>query len=235
MINTTNKTVFMYALRRGFLSYWTLTFNVVLPIIIIFIPIMWDDDGWATGYSYLALTLMTGAFFMAYGLIKDMISGTIIRILAGPITSRGYLIQNLLAAMLPMFIISVMLGALGIVLYGWGINFALAIALCYTLLSASSVGLAFAWSCLFKNEETSFSVFMLFIMMSAYLGGLVFPMDLLPITIQRFGALFPSHWAARAINNLQEYGANGEYWLSILTLILFTTAYILYGSKRRVI
>jgi len=183
----------------------------------------------------IALMIIFGAFFMARSIQQDKMDGTIIRILAGPVTMRSYLVQNFLSAMIPMAVLSVLIGVLGLALNGWELYFAAGITLCYIFLTASSVGLSFAWSCLFKDKEASYAVLSVLITAVATVGGLMIPLSVLPNALRIIGTIFPAQWAARAIESLMEYGLNGQFWLSMLAMFLFTVAYLLYGGKRRII
>ncbi|MCL2386926.1 MAG: ABC transporter permease [Defluviitaleaceae bacterium] len=222
-----NLTVFKYSLRRGFLSPFSLIANCLLPVL----AVIFLDDG----FYILATSFMFGAFFMARGIQRDKIDGVVIRILAGPVTMRDYLVQNFFAAMIPMIGIIAIVCTLGVVIRGWGLLLAIPLALCYALLAATFVGLSFVWSCLFKDKESSVAVFTVLAMTAASIGGLTLPLEMLPTAIFYLGVLFPSHWAARAIGILLNYGITPMYWVCLLALILFAAAYLLYGGKRRII
>jgi len=183
----------------------------------------------------IALMIIFGGFFMARSIQQDKMDGTIIRILAGPVTMRSYLVQNFLSAMIPMAVLSILIGVLGLALNGWEFYFAAGITICYIFLTASSIGLSFAWSCLFKDKEASYAVLSVLITAVATVGGLMIPLSALPNALRIIGTIFPAQWAARAIETLMEYGLNGQYWLSMLAMFLFTVAYLLFGGKRRII
>jgi len=184
----------------------------------------------------VGLMVIFGGFALAKGIQQDRMDGTIIRILAGPITMRSYLVQNFMSAMVPMTVLSLLIGILGVALNGWYIAFAAGVVICYILLAASSIGLAFAWSCLFKDKETSWAALSVVITAIATLGGLMIPLSLLPFGLRLVGALFPAQWAARALENIMEYGVlNTEFWLAMLAMLMFTIAFMLFGGKRRLI
>jgi ABC-type multidrug transport system permease subunit len=231
-------TVFRYALRRGLLQPFSLITNSVLPIaLVVFGSNEYFGTGeGARGYFTLALLMLFGAFLMAGSIQSDKMDGVLVRILVGPITFRSYLIQNFFAGLFPMVLLSSVIGVLGIVIHGWPPAFALAVALCYILLSATSIGLSFVWSCLFKSREGSIVAFSLILTLMASLGGLMISVRLLPPVIRRLGSLFPAQWAARGFEELIAYEtATARYWLSMLVLVLFTAALLLYGSRRRIV
>ncbi|MCL2199141.1 MAG: ABC transporter permease [Defluviitaleaceae bacterium] len=233
-----NLTIFKNSLRRGFMNPTSLVANCALPLIIlVFIA---DSDinimGMAQrSYHFVAITLMFGAFFMARGIQRDKIEGTVIRILAGPVSMRSYLISNFFASMVPMVGVSIALGVLGVVIHGWALDFAALLTLCYALLAATSIGLSFVWSCLFKDKETAGIAFSVTMMIVAFFSGLMIPLDDLPSIVFHVGALFPAHWAARAIDALVLNGAENMFWISMLAMMLFAVAYLIYGGKRRII
>ena len=231
-----NFTIFNYALRRGLKNPIVVIVNFFLPVGIILVAFSDENPlGAERGYYLLAMALMLGAYFMARSIQQDKLDGTVIRILAGPVTMRGYLVQNFFSTMVPMAGIIAASIVFGAIIHGWGIGFAVQLAVCYLFLAATSVGLAFAWSCIFKDKEASFAVFSVFLTAVASLGGLLLPLELLPGPLPYISALLPAHWAARAIEALLHDGARGMYMFSLLAMTLFATAFLIYGSKRRII
>jgi len=185
---------------------------------------------------FIAATVMFGGFFMAKGIQNDRMEGVLLRILSGPVTMRDYLLQNLLGAAVPMIGVSAAIGILGLALHGWTLTFAIGMALCYASLAITSIGISFVWSSLFKSKESSSAAFTSVMTLISFLGGFFIPLSLLPDALYYIGAFFPAHWASRAIHIMLDYGRfTNMYWLSILAMMLFTVAYILFGSKRRLI
>jgi ABC-2 type transport system permease protein len=189
----------------------------------------------ARGYFTLAILIMFGAYTMAGSIRADKIDGVIIRILAGPITFRHYLVQNFFAGLLPMVVLSAILSTLGMIIYQWELPFALAVMLTYILLSGTSIGLSFVWSCWFKDRETGTVTFSFTLMLMALMGGVLIPSSNMPPVIRNTGALFPVSWAARGLEELLADGITVQFWLSMLALVLFTAVLILYGSKRKIV
>jgi len=228
-------TVFKGALRRGLMKPASLLANCVLPIVFM---VAAQSETFAMeggrGLFMLAFLLMFGAFMMAGGIQADKLSGVTTRILAGPITFRSYLIQNFLAGIVPMSVLMLVLGGMGIVLHEWTLPFALGVALLLLMLSTTSIGLSFVWACLFKDKEASVVAFTLIMMLMGMVGGLMFPQSVMPPALRHIGAIFPPHWVARGLEDMIVYGAfTTEYWLSLLALVLFSVALLAYGSKKR--
>ena len=233
-----NYTIFKYALLRGLRTPVALLTMLAIPLAVILFRGMWltpYDEIHFGGMYTLGILMMVNAFVMARGILTDRQEGTIVRILSGPTTNLRYLTQNLMACMVPIMAQILIIFGLGSILYGWGLSLTLGMMLCYTMFSLASVGLSFAWSCLFKNKEMSYSAFSVVGMLMGALGGLIMPQDWLPTWLYRAGMLFPPHWLVRGMNTLTQYGLTGWFWLSMAALALFTAAFLLFGGKRRFI
>lgn len=227
-------TIFKYALIRGLRSPASLIFNLAIPIILMFFSGLWEGDN-ARGYYLVALMLMFGSFAISRGILNDRAEGTITRILSGPTTTFRYLSQNLLACMVPMTFVIIAIVTIGSILYNWQLSLSIFLALCYTVFAASFVSFSFAWSCLFKTKEVSFSVLTIVSTFIATLGGLMVPLEFLPNVLRFIGAAFPAFWASNGMEILLENGVQTEYWMSLLVMLLFAVIYLLYGGKRRII
>jgi len=226
--------MFKYALKRGFFSPVALFFNCALPIFLM-IAIR-NLEGGEQLLFLIATAIMFGGFFMAKGIQADRMEGVLLRILAGPVTMRDYLFQNLMGAAVPMVGLSAAIGVVGLILHGWALTFAIGIALCYAFLAITSIGLSFVWSSIFRSKESSSAAFSAVATLLSFIGGLLIPLSFLPDVLFYLGALFPAHWAARAIQSMLDYGQFTRiYGFSIFAMALFTVVFILLGAKRRLI
>jgi len=231
-------TIFRFALVKGLRSPMTLVLNCILPVVLMFVRPLWEETGLLggeAGFGFLVMIIWGGTFLMAQGTLNDRENGTIIRILSAPVSMFNYLVQNLLAYMVPLIVQVFLVSALGMILYDWGITLALALFVCYTVFTISSVALSFAWNCLFKRKASSFPAFGALVSFGTFLSGALLPLTLFPTVLQYVGTIFPAYWAVRGINEALEVGMTGDYWLSILAMALFTMAFLLYGGKRRMI
>ena len=234
-----NMTVFKHALRNGITKPISLIVNSIVPIgLTVFADRINIGLGGDFGIHFflLAFVMMFGAFLMANSIQKDKVEGVLVRILAGPITLRSYLVQNFLAAIIPMAFVSVIVGLLGYVIHDWNLTITVGVVLVYIMISASSIGLSFVWSCLFKDKEASLSGISVVLTMTAAVGGFMVPLQLLPAVPYYLGMATPAHWASRAIEQLITYGEfTRMYWLGLLAIGMFTFLFVMYGSKRRLV
>lgn len=228
-------TIFRYALLRSIRSPLTLIVNCILPPALMFIRPLWLEQQ-GLGLSFVAFIIMSGAYLMSQIILKDKAEGAIHRILAAPVTMRRYLAENLLACMVPLLAQMVLISLLGWVLYGWDATLAVAVFLCYTVLTLTSVTMSFAWHCLVKSKENSTMGFSFILTFMALLGGLFFPTTVFPGPLQYIGAIFPIYWAMEGLRSVQELGTmSAQFWLAIAAMLFFAAAYLLYGGKRRII
>ena len=232
-------TIFNFALIKGLRNLPTLVFNCILPIALLLIRPMWTGEGalgFLSGFGILAMIVWGGAFLMAQGIMNDKNSGALTRILAGPVSMFQYLTQNLLAFMVPLTLQITIISILGMVLYDWSRTLALAVFICYTIFTMTSVTMSFAWNCLFKSKDASFQTFGAVITFGTFLSGAMVPLELLPSVLQYVGAIFPAYWGIRGINAFLSYDTMGlDYWMGIGAMLLFTLVFLLYGGKRRMI
>lgn len=228
-------TIFNFALKRGLRSPLSLIFNALVPVVIILIRGLWVD-GSLIGFGLVTMAMMTGAFLMAQGILKDKEDGAIIRILTAPVTMVNYFGQNLLACMVPLMGQVILLSMIGFVNYEWTLTFTLALALCYTLFNMASVSFAFAWHSFFKSSENSNNGFMAIVMFIALLSGVMLPVYSLPGILEYVGAIFPAYWVSMSLRALKEYELGvDEFMMYQMILLLFSAAYLLYAGKRRLI
>jgi len=229
-------TIFRYALLRGVRSSFSLVVNCIVPLILILIRPFWAEGAAVGGFGFLAFVVMGGSFLMSQSILSDKIDGSIIRILAAPVTMRRYLAENLLSCMVPLSAQMALVAILGFILYDWSLTLSFAVFMCYTVLALASVAMCFAWHCLFKSKENSNSGFIGALTLMAMLGGLFFPIEVLPGFLEYVGVVFPVYWAMQGLRFVTDTGMmSGEYWLAIAAMVLFAIAYLLYGSKRRII
>ena len=226
--------IFKFALLRNARNITSLTVICVFPLVLLLIRPLWIGE-WQQGFYLIAMQIMVGSFILARGILDDRIDKTIYRILSAPISMYDYLMQNLLAYLLPLFVQILAIVIIGAMLYGWELGFSLALILCYTIFAIASVAMSFAWSCLFKNKYSNFAAFVMLATLVGFIGGFWFPVFLLPDYMRFVGMLFPAYWVSNGIYNLGEYGPAGEYWLSLIAMLLFSAVYLLFGGKRRII
>lgn len=232
-----NLTIYKGAMRRGIMTPFSMIINCAVPLGLILFAhgASFGEGDVGRVFFIIAMAMMWGAFTLAKAIQQDRSNGTIYRILTGPVTMGDYLVQNFFAALTPLAVLSVLVGAISFLLHDWSITVALGLTLCYIFLAATSIGLSFAWSCIFKNGEASTVAISMLLTVLATIGGLIIPLGFLPDFLYYLGALTPAHWASRAIEEVLAYGFSNTYWMSLGAMALFAFVFIMYGSKRRMV
>jgi len=222
--------IFRYAVKRNFRSPIPIIVSLILLIGLLSLSGLWGDDD-SRGYYYVALVILLLSFPITGIITNDRRDRTVIRILTGPTTTFRYLSQNLLACMVPILLQIVITGILGMMWHDWGLEFTFYLSLSYAVFAATSVAFSFAWNCIFKSKEVSFTVLTMVMTFSA-LAGILLPLEFLPGILRVIFIVFPTFWVASGIEELIENGASLWLAMCLLMLIGFVVVFLLDGSKR---
>lgn len=227
--------VFKYALLRNLRSSFSLFASCIVPVIFIFIyPEMWIYAPEA-GVSMIAYLMLLSSYLLVGIILEDQIDGSIIKILASPVSTFSYIVQNLLASILPLLLQITILVIVGQVRYNWKTEFTFGVAVSLLLFAIANIAFAFCWNMFFKSKETSKYTFIFVVISISLLSGMVVPIEALPVFLQNMGAVSHPYWLMRSINSLTLNGLNLEFWLFQIILILFAAAFLILGGKRRTI
>lgn len=225
-------TFFCFALLRSLRKKNTMVLSTVLPLILIFIRPIWQSDE-IDGFALYGMFLLFAAFSHVRQIMNDRVTGTAVRIFAAPITTFQYLSQSLLAFWLILSLQSLAFILIGAFLYNWSVLTGLRLIISYTIFSAAGISFSLAWNSLFRSKVMSDAVFSIVVSFMALLGGIFMPIEILPDPLRYVGMLFPTYWLSNSLSRIDEATNNGTYWVSILILLLFSTIFLLFGSKRR--
>jgi ABC-2 type transport system permease protein len=87
------------------------------------------------------------------------------------------------------------------------------------MLALCGTGLGLALSMLVKSENQGMAFTQLLVMGGAVLGGLWFPVDLMPLSLRAIGHFTPQFWAQKAFQDIIVRGMHiGDIWLSLVVL-----------------
>jgi len=225
-------TIFQFALIRSLRKKANLAALCAVPLAMIFIRPLWTLENYM-GFSFYSLTIMFAAFSLVRSIMTERVTGTVVRIYAAPVTTFRYLSQNLIAFCLLLGVQIVILVAAGTVMYHWEIGTAALLIVCYIVFAVTCITFSLAWYSLFRSREMSDAVFSIVISFMAMLGGIFIPIPLLPELLRKIGMLFPTYWLSNALLSIQLREFGMDYWLSVIIMLLFSAAFLLYGSRRR--
>ena len=222
--------ILRFALLRTFRSPIPIIASLVLPVGLLSLSGLWGDAN-SRGYYFIALVILFLSFPLTGLITSDRRERTIVRIMTTPTTTLSYLAQNFVACMVPLIIQITIVGILGMWWHDWDFEFAFFLCLAYAIFAATSIAFAFAWSCLFKNKEVSFTVLLMVLTFSAF-AGILLPLDFLPTALRYIFMIFPTFWVASGIEELIENGVTVWLIICLIVLVTFVVVFLMDGSKR---
>jgi ABC-2 type transport system permease protein len=172
---------------------------------------------------------------MARSLIGERDTGTLNRLLIGPVTRTGMMIGKTVPFLVTSIIQTFLLLLAGRVLFhmSWGgYPYMLVPVVLSTSLAATALGLLVATSVRTDSQATAFSSFLVLIM--AGMSGCLMPRSWQPELMQHMGLATPQAWALIAYDHL--LGRNDPnlhvVWNSCATLVAFALAFLAVAGWR---
>ncbi|WP_026477412.1 ABC transporter permease [Alkaliphilus transvaalensis] len=228
-------TVFKFVFKRYFRDLPNVIFLLLLPIVAAFLPIGGTPE-WIPlplGFQYYGIILLLIAARLAGVILEDRINKTVLRIGVAPMTHLQYLWQNLLAFSLILMGVNVVVMIIGLLVHGNTLISPILLFIIFSIFSMTSIGFALAWYSLFRDKETAFSLLGGVIMLMVMLGGVMWPIQIMPQLLQRFAMLLPTYWLMEGIIVVVRGGNFVDLILPLSLLLMFSIAFIILGSRRR--
>ena len=190
----------------------------------------WDNIAFWLGF-YGFISLYT-SYFIIKTLIDDKRRGMPDRLGVLPQSTRSVLVQGTLAAFLATEVTAAfMLIALEL-LMGAVPNTA-ALFLLLSLYNLFSVGIVFALVSSLRDLGAASVVITMIATVFAMLGGLFWPLDLVPEFMKKLAWISPGYWLARGLGNIREITFEG-FGLPILILACFSLIVLLFGGWKKI-
>ncbi|AOY78057.1 ABC transporter permease [Clostridium formicaceticum] len=226
-------TIFYFVFKRFFRKFSDVLFLCLLPIASVFLP----AGEWLPiplGFQYYGIILLFVAAKLASILMEDRTNKTLLRIGVSPITHFQYLWQNLLAYSLILMGLNLVFIIAGVILHGEALISPILLFIIYAFFSMTAIGFSLAWYALFRSKEAAFSVLTGVIVLMSMLGGIMWPVEIMPIPLQRGALLLPTYWFAEGIV-LISFGASIlELVLPLVMMFMFSIVFLLLGSRRKI-
>ena len=184
---------------------------------------------WLGFYGFISLFT---AYFIVKTLTDDKIKGMPDRLGALPQRPRSILVQGTLAAfvvteataVLLMLVLHLLLGAIPNPMH----LFAL-----LSLYNLFSVGLVLAIFSTLRSLASASAVMTMFATLFSMLGGLFWPLELVPEFMRRVAWFSPGYWLAQGFRSIREITFEG-FGVSMLFLAGFTVVVILLGGWKKI-
>jgi len=226
------RTIFAFTFRRLWKQPLVLGLMFVLPFIILLIPITGAEETPRLQYGLFALGLLFVAVMLSKLVIEDRQLKTIVRIASTPVSHREYLLGHLLAYFLVLIVQITFFWGLSLIRWDASMTFFLWAYGFLAFFAVMAIALSLFWHTLFKTYTISLAVYSIVANILALVGGLMFPLAIMPDGIRRVAVVMPTYWYAYGL----EYVAEGDYrgaFLSLCILLGFAIIFLSVGSTRR--
>lgn len=225
-------TIFNFVFKRFFRKKSNIILLAVLPVGAVFLP-MGEWLPIPLGFQYYSVILLFMAARLGGIIMEDRTDKTLLRVSVAPITHFQYLWQNLLAYTLILTVVNLVFIILGMMVHGRDLPSPALLFILYTVFTMTALGFSLTWYTLFQNKEAAFSALGGFIVLMAMLGGVMWPVEVMPEYIQRAVMLLPTYWVAEGTKLISTGAKIEEIGLPIVVMLLLCVAFLLLGSRRR--
>lgn len=225
-------TIFTFVFKRFFRKKSNSIFLFILPIGAIFLP-MGEWPPLPLGFQYYSIILLFLAARLGGIVLEDRTNKTLLRLSVAPITHFQYLWQNLLAYSLILTVVNLVFVILGVIVHGESLPSPSLLFIIYTVFSMTALGFCLAWYSIFRNKEAAFSILGGIIVLMAMLGGVMWPVEIMPEYLQRAVMFLPTYWVAEGTILVAFGGQVKDLINPLIVMILFSIAFLLLGSRRK--
>jgi ABC-2 type transport system permease protein len=187
-------------------------------------------SGYAVMFAFYIMITMLRNF------MKGRDSGMFARLSSTPMTRLQYLLGMWIPNVIIVLVQVLVLFLLGHVAYKINIGDPVALLFMAVVVAITTTGLGLAVSFLSKSENAGIGFVQVFTLGGAMLGGLWFPLDMLPTFIQNLSKFVPQYWAQTAFQDIMVRGYHlGELWLPAVILLGFSAVCLLiaFSSYKR--
>lgn len=193
-----------------------------------------DASGYVRSMNLFTLVLLLMGLYGGMNLIRDRRNGTLMRASAAPGGLRGY-IGGLLVALIVVQLLQVALTTVAAGVVFPQIRSAVLVASfgVMALFAVTSLAFGIALAGIAKNLNQLGVLGSIFIFPMAMLGGAFWPMEIMPLQLQRIGVLMPNYWAGRGIELALGQVALREFLLPSAILLMYAVLFFLLGSWKR--
>jgi ABC-2 type transport system permease protein len=208
----------------------------LLQITAVEVRLNWE--GMAQWLSMFGFVSILTAYFVVRTLSEDKLSGMPDRIGALPVTTRSFLSQGMLAAFAATEV-SVALTIVALRLTVGEIENALLLFTVMSLYNLFAVSLVLTLTSIVKSLAGVSVAVSMIATLSSMLGGLFWPLELVPDFMQKIAWFTPGYWFGQGLRTVGEIDSAREltlhnFGLPVLFLSAFCVVTLLLGGLRRV-
>ncbi|MDQ6422251.1 ABC transporter permease [Paenibacillus sp. LHD-117] len=175
--------------------------------------------------GYLLILMLVSASNLSGILIKERENRTFYRLLSSPINPRTYVLSNIIVnlMMMMMQITVTLLIMIFIFHVDPGIPF-WSMFLILVLFALVAIGLSLVIVAFSSSSSAASGMQNMFLIPTSLLSGCMFPLALMPETMQQLAHFLPQFWLLDTFSSLQQGVSMGELYLNLFILIAFSVA-----------
>ncbi|TCZ76619.1 ABC transporter permease [Paenibacillus albiflavus] len=183
--------------------------------------------------GFLVMFMMLSAFNMMEGIIREKENRTFLRLLSSPMSSRAYVLSNVVVSIIILLIqiVVTLIVMKNVLQIDTGISFVQLVP-ALLLFSLTAIALALMLIAFAKGSTSAGALQNLVIVPTCLLAGCFFPVDIMPDTVRKISNFTPQHWLLDMINKLQQGETFGSLYLNIAILLAFAVAFALIAIYR---
>ncbi|MGV2966959.1 ABC transporter permease [Paenibacillus sp. AGC30] len=175
--------------------------------------------------GYLLVLMLVSASNLSGILIKERENRTYYRLLSSPINPRTYVLSNIIVnlTMMMLQIAMTLLIMINIFRVDPGISY-WSMFLILVLFALVAIGLSLVVVAFSSSSSAASGMQNMILIPSSLLSGCMFPLELMPATMQQLAHFLPQYWLLDTFSNLQQGVSMGQLSLNLIILIAFSVA-----------
>lgn len=183
--------------------------------------------------GFLIMFMMMSAVNLSELILKNREDRTFFRMISSPISSRTYVLSNIIVNFI------VMVAQVVITLFfmqnvfnvdpGLPLSYLAGLMLLFSLVSVSLSLVIVAFS---KNTNVSGAMQNLIVVPTCLLAGCFFPADIMPPAIRKVADFLPQHWLIQSIEQLQNGGDLSNIWFNLSVMVAFIVVFFLIATYK---
>ncbi|WP_169089006.1 ABC transporter permease [Paenibacillus sp. PL91] len=175
--------------------------------------------------GYLLVLMLVSASNLSGILIKERENRTYYRLLSSPINPRTYVSSNIIVnlTMMMLQIAVTLLIMINIFRVDPGIPY-WSMFIILVLFALVAIGLSLVIVAFSSSSSVASGIQNMILIPSSLLSGCMFPLALMPTTMQQLAHFLPQYWVLDTFSNLQQGVSVGELSLNLIILIAFSVA-----------
>ena len=184
-----------------------------------------------TGLLIYAIIILYGAFLLTRMFVEDKESQLTARIATSPVEPWRYLLENLLCYSVILIIQNAIVIFAYSIINPQGLVHPILLLLTFIGYSIMSVGLMLTISTVCKTSFVMMCASTGAVMMLSMLGGLMFPLKMMPAAMKKIAMITPTYWFSEAVNSI--YVAGPQFTFQLVILLGFGVVFFLVGSWKK--